>query len=65
MSYVITPVRMPDYYFCGPVWFLTIKESAVVYVSKKVAKMAAAIIQARMRKDFPKCRALTVRKISA
>jgi hypothetical protein len=65
MSYIVRPKGMPGYYFCGPcIGFSLIEESAVRYVSLSVAKRAARLIQAQMRKTHPKRRALVAERLS-
>lgn len=63
MSYIIRPKGMPDYFFCGSVvGFSRIRRSAVQYVSLEVARLAARVVEDKIRKRFPACKELTVEK---
>lgn len=63
MSYIVRPKGMPGYFYVGPSFgFSSIRENALEFVSLKVARMAAKLIEEAIKKDFPKCRSMVAEK---
>jgi len=64
MSYIIRPKGLPRYFYCSPyIGFTTIEQSALRYVSREVAQLAAELLYADLKAVFPNHMGLVVEKL--
>lgn len=63
--YVLEVKGEPNYRYCGPSIGFMLHGSAIRYFSKKVAKMAAALVQKRRKEYYLRAPSLVVREVES